>query len=383
MSPETPHRPAALQSEVVKADFFDKIGYSTVWEDERIIEQGLAPAPGERALSITSGADFSLQLLLYDLEEVISVDFNPRQNFLLHLKKAALVGLDHDTLWQFLGLRECRNRVELYRSLRQSLPSEARTYWDAHTGDIARGVLRCGTQDRYLHLVGRAIRFLQGPKTVAGLFSAAGLDAQREYFSRHWNGLRWKALTWILFNRRVLDMAFHKDHFRYAHAQEHPAVLLRRQAERVIRDIPTRDNFYLYWLFYGTYPDKERRCPAWLRSSNFEKLRKNSDRLCVRTAELETFIFEQPTGSIDCFNFSNIFDWVSTEAFVELMGQVVRTARPGARLCYWTNTVNTRRELALACRTYPRLEERRALAEEIYRVSRTPGYSSCTLGVVR
>ena len=86
-----------LRSEVISADFFEKVGYSTVWEDERIIEDGLRPKPGETVLSITSGGDFSLQLLLHDVT-VHSIDFNPRQTYLLDFKRAAAVELDHDEL---------------------------------------------------------------------------------------------------------------------------------------------------------------------------------------------------------------------------------------------------------------------------------------------
>ena len=181
----------------------------------------------------------------------------------------------------------------------------------------------------------------------------------------------------MLFSRTVLNRFFHKDHFRYAQRDQHPGALIRAQVDRTFRDIPGPTNFYLHWAIFQTYLDRER-CPAWLRASNFDHLRSRSDRLHVHSGELEQFVFGLPDDSIDCFNFSNIFDWVSQDAFSALMREIVRIARRGARLCYWTNVVNTRRELASA--GIVQLVEDVELGRRIHTAARTSGYSSCTIG---
>jgi len=369
-----------LRSEVIAADFFERLGYSTVWEDERIVEEALRPGPGERVLSITSGGDLSLGFLLRGVEEVISLDFNPRQSILLELKSAALRRLDPDELWRFLGLLPCRRRLALYGLLRADLSPDARRYWDAQRRTIRSGVLRCGRQDRYLHLVGRALRMLQGRRRVRALFEAPDLETQRAAFDRGWTGRRWRLLWRVLYSRPVLDRAFHRDHFRYA-VGEHPALALRGQVERVLRDLPVAENPYIHWAVFGSYPDRER-CPAWLRRSGHPELRSRLERLRIETGELEQRIGSLSDHSVDCFNFSNIFDWVSEEGFLALMRQVVRVARPGARLCYWTNLVNARRDLQAAARELPRLREEVELAAQLFEGCRTPGYSACTIGLV-
>src|SRR5690242_3343600 len=99
-----PYSPLHIESRVRKAEFFRHVGYSTCWEDERIVSEGLAPKAGERVFSITSGGCFSLQFLLHDVAEVISLDFNPRQSALLALKQEAARRLTHDELWELMGL---------------------------------------------------------------------------------------------------------------------------------------------------------------------------------------------------------------------------------------------------------------------------------------
>jgi S-adenosylmethionine-diacylglycerol 3-amino-3-carboxypropyl transferase len=372
--------PTRLRSDVRAASFFERVGYSTVWEDERVIEEGLAPQSGESVVSISSGGDFSLQFLLHDVRGVQSIDFNERQSHLLHFKRAAVLTLEHEELWQLLGLAPSQHRHELYRCIRSELSEDARRYWDSQPRIVTRGVLLSGKQDRFLHLAGRFLELLQGRDNVRQYFAGRSPQDQRQFFDERWNSRLWRLFCDALFSRRVLDLAFHKDHFRYAKPGQHPGALIREQVNHVLREVPAQSNFYFYWVFHRTYPARDN-CPAWLRASNFKKLRENLERLRIQTGELEQVCTDLPAGSVDCFNFSNIFDWMSTEVFRAVMSQVVRAARPGARLCYWTNLVNTRREIADA--RLPELVEDVELGAEIHRMARTPGYSSCTIARIK
>lgn len=369
------YRPLHIESRVRKAEFFRHVGYSTCWEDERIVSEGLAPKAGERVFSITSGGCFSLQFLLHDVAEVISLDFNPRQSALLALKQEAARRLSHDELWELMGLSPSRQRRALYASLRGRLPAYAREYWDAQRRVIDRGASLGGKQDRYFHWVGRLVTGLQGRKTVDVLLSSRDAEEQRRIYGERWNGLAWRALCDVVFSRAVLDRAFDREHFVYSSTRQ-PHRVLRDAVEQVLRDVPIRDNFYLHYVFRRTYPSAEV-CPAWLRRSSLPVLRDRVDRLRIETGELERFIFSQPDDSLDCFNFSNLFDWVSQDVFERLMREVVRVARSGARLCYWTNAVNTRRELRPE--RLPEIREDRALSEAIFAANRTPGYSGCVI----
>jgi S-adenosylmethionine:diacylglycerol 3-amino-3-carboxypropyl transferase len=367
-----------LESEVSKADFFKTIGYSTVWEDEQAITIGLRPSPGARVLSITSGACFSLQFLLHDVSEVVSLDFNFNQTALLEIKMAAARGLSHQQCLEMLGLAPCQDRLALYERVERHLSPEARRYWQHNKSDIQYGVGTRGRQDRYLHLVGRAIAQLQGTARVNELLSIREPEEQRAFYDKKWNRLRWRFVCGLLFNRFVFERAFDKQHFAYSEKRQ-IAGLIRQSVERTISHVPTYDNFYLHYLFRKAYPSHER-CPAWLRASTFSQVSERVDRIVALTSELEKYVFDQPDDSFDCFNFSNIFDWVSKENFAVLMKEVVRVAKPGARLCYWSNIVNTMRTIKDA--NQPSLVELEELSAQISRRSRTPGYSGCVVAQV-
>jgi len=370
-----------IRSEVVTADFFKQVGYTTVWEDERIIDLGLAPQNNERVLSITSGGDFSLHCLLKGAK-VFSLDFNPRQNYLLEFKKAAAETLSYKEIWQLLGLRKCDNREALFQKAQINLSKDALKYWKSHLKDVKKGVMLSGRQDRYLQLVGKVIKLIQGKSNVDEIFASKSHEEQRNIYDNKWNLRLWRWFGSIIFNQRIMNHFFHKDHFRYAQKEEKPTEIFKRQTEQIFRDVPLIDNFYLYFIFYSTYSGTEN-CPAWLKKSNFDNLKKHIKNLSIHTGELEQFIFSQDDNSIDCFNFSNIFDWIDEKNFIKLMKETARVAKNGARLCYWTNAINTKRDLSLLIDEVPEITEDKELSKKIYKNCRTTGYSSCTVGRVK
>lgn len=52
---------------------FSKIRYSQVWEDTRLLRQGLRLKPQSRVLSIASAGDNAFALLLDDAREVVAI----------------------------------------------------------------------------------------------------------------------------------------------------------------------------------------------------------------------------------------------------------------------------------------------------------------------
>jgi S-adenosylmethionine-diacylglycerol 3-amino-3-carboxypropyl transferase len=363
--------------DVSQAPFFQGIGYSTCWEDERFIEVGLRPRPGERALCITSGGCLALQCLLAGAE-VTALDFNPHQTALLALKVAALRALDEPEVWSALGLRPAADRGALYQRLRQALAPGDRAYWDARPALVAAGATLRGKQDRYLHAVGRAVGWLQGRARVRRLLELDGGEAQRAFYEREWSGLAWRALCGVAFSRAVLDRAFDPAHFTFARAG-HPGPRFRAAAERLLRDVPARGNFYLHYLLDRTYPD-DVRCPAWLRRGAPTALRARLGGLTGATGSLEAWLAAAPDRSIDVFALSNCFDWVSGARFTALLRDLVRVARPGARMGWWTNLVNTPRRPDLDL--FPALVPDLEASAEVEAGCRTPGYSGVYLARV-
>jgi S-adenosylmethionine-diacylglycerol 3-amino-3-carboxypropyl transferase len=57
-------------------------------------------------------------------------------------------------------------------------------------------------------------------------------------------------------------------------------------------------------------------------------------RLTLADGPLTSYLRGCPDGSLAGFSLSNICEWMAPAEIDELFGEIVRTARPGARLCF-------------------------------------------------
>jgi len=363
---------------VVKAGWFKKASYSTIWEDERIVERGLRPQRGERVLCITSGGCFSLQCLLADVEEVVSVDASFYQTALLELKRAAAAALSHGELWAFLGLAPSTDRLRTYESLRAALPPEVAAFWDAGSGAIAGGVTVSGRRDRLLHWVGRLIAGIQGRRAVRDLLACRSLAEQRVFFQERWNNRRWRWLIDGALSGPVLRRIVNAEALGGSNGRT-LAQAIRAEIEHLLCDVPVADNFYLHYLFERTYPSGAL-CPAWLGVDALPVVRERLGRLTCHTERIETYLVSQAPRRFDGFYLSNVLDWAAPEEADDLFAQIVRVARPGARVCYWTNTLN--RPYELSADKFPTVVCDEPASAAIHERCRTPGYSSCVVATV-
>lgn len=356
----------------VRAALFRRPTYSSVLEDERIIDLGLRPRPGDRVVCVTSGGCFSLKCLLADVAEVVSVDLSPFQTALVALKAAAAAALGPDDLWAFLGLAPTNGRRALYDAVRAAAPAAVAAFWDARLPLVERGVALAGSRDRALHRAGRLVAAVQGRASVAALLACATAAEQEACYRDRFQTRRWRWLLDAAFHPRLLDRLVRVEGAN----GDDVAGALRGEVEHVLRDVPAADNFYLHYVFTRTYPSREV-CPAWLRASSHPVLRVRLPRLTCTTARLEAFLAAQPARSVDGFYLSNLLDWASPRDGDELFAGIARVARPGARLCGWSNILNW----PLSPRD-PRIRCDDALAAEIYARRRAPGYSACLVATV-
>ncbi len=110
-------------------------------------------------------------------------------------------------------------------------------------------------------------------------------------------------------------------------------------------DLDPAENPYLHWILKGTHG---AALPLAWRAEHFETIRARLDRLDIRHGALETFV---ATGEkADGFNLSDIFEYMTTEAFEAVYGSLIGAAKPDARLVYWNMMVPRRMPAAFASR---------------------------------
>ncbi|HEV8448275.1 MAG TPA: DUF3419 family protein [Gemmatimonadaceae bacterium] len=364
-SAATPTRAAGLVRRVsLRGAIDDRLYFAQVREDPLLEIEALAPTADDSLVVVGSGGCTALSLLAAGTGHVASVDLNRTQNHLAELKLAAVTSLPHDALLGMLGGAKWTRaaRAANYAELRGRISPAARAYWDARPSMIERGVLDAGVTERFVRAVVVALQLFVHPGSrVERLFACGSIDGQRALFEQEWDTFRWRAFFRVLLNRVVFRRAY--DSAFFAHLEQPSfAAHFRARAEHTLTRLSVRDNYFLHQMLTGEYPAHEPHgVPPYLREDGSRAVSNASDALTLVDGSFTDYLRTVPDGSVSGFALSNICEWLTPAAVDELFGEVVRTARPQARLCFrnfvgWTEVPERWREFVV---------EDRALGERL------------------
>jgi S-adenosylmethionine-diacylglycerol 3-amino-3-carboxypropyl transferase len=132
-----------------KADF-SFIRYANVWEDPRVLLEGIYTKQGSRYLSVGSAGDNTFSLLMLNPEQVVAVDISPVQLYLIELKMAAILELDQPEVLSFLGFKPSSVRKQTFDKIRFRMSEEAQQFFEINLAHWAKnGVIHSGKFERY------------------------------------------------------------------------------------------------------------------------------------------------------------------------------------------------------------------------------------------
>lgn len=357
-----------MKSEAARHARFDIIRYAQCWEDADLVVRALVQRPGQTFVSIASAGDNSLALLASAPERVYALDLSSAQLACLALRVAGYRALAHGELLELVGSRPSARRPALYARCRPLLAPEAAAFWDAHGTEIERGIGGAGKFERYFGLFrDRVLPLVHSRREILRLLEPRDRDGRERFYEEVWNNLRWRVLFRVFFSRFVMgrlgrDTSF----FRYVEGSVADRILARTRYALV--ELDPAANPYLHWILTGTHGEA---LPFALRAENFDAIRANIDRISWRAAPLEGFVDELGAASVDGFNLSDIFEYMSEENAARLLERLARAARPGARLAYWNMLAPRQRPESLA----QLLASRRDLSEPLFRADKAFFYS--------
>jgi S-adenosylmethionine-diacylglycerol 3-amino-3-carboxypropyl transferase len=323
----------------------DKLFFAQVREDPRLELTALAGCLDGPIAIVGSGGCTALSLVAAGASDVVAVDLNRTQNHVVELKAAALGRLGAAGTLRFVGGQSApaSDRLATYDGLRDGLGPDARAYWDGHRRAVGRGVLTAGKTDRFVAAVFGAARVVAEPRSrVDALLACTTLDEQRELYHRSWDNRRWRAMFQVLFNRfvwsRVLDPSF----FEHADTPSF-ADYFHGCVEHCLTELPVRDNYFLHHMMRGTYAvGVEGGVPPYLDPANADAVAATGSRMRIVDGTFLDHLRSVDDETVAGFSLSNICEWLTTDQIDELFAEIVRTARPGARLCFrnflgWTD----------------------------------------------
>lgn len=319
-----------MRSEAAERADFSGIRYAQCWEDADVLLSALEPGPGKHCLSIASAGDNTLALLSRDPQSVLALDLSPAQLACLELRVAAYRELQHGELLALMGSIASDARPRLYQACRKHLSASVLAFWDERPDLVAAGIGSVGKFEHYFKLFReRVLPLVHPPSRIRELLRPKSRDERRSFYNNQWNNLRWRLMFRIFFSRKLMGLLGRDpEFFRYVKGSVSERIL--RRTEYALTELDPASNPYIQWLLTGRH---NGALHAALREENFDRIRRNLDRLEWRCGSLEESLGHET--KFDCFNLSDIFEYMSPSSYEQLLKLIVSSARPKARLAYW------------------------------------------------
>ncbi|HYV90302.1 MAG TPA: DUF3419 family protein [Chitinophagales bacterium] len=311
-----------------------KLVFTHNWEDPASDHAALNIQRDDAVMCITSGGCNAIGFLLFDPSVIYCVDINPTQSYLMELKLAAIKKLSFDAFIMFMGLRPCDHRLSIYRQLTNELSPDALNFWNSQQDLLKQGLLMNGKYERFIKMSGKFITVLQGKNRVQGLLKEKSQKEQEQYFDTVWNTQRFRYLFKILFNKRVLARrGLSADYFHFDDGSKSFAESFYNRSKKAFRNLPVDNNYFLSLYLTGRYRN-ESAVPDYLKKENFNLLKSRVDRMKIITLDAQSWLQSMEVASISCFALSNICELMSEQETERLFKEVIRTARPHARIIF-------------------------------------------------
>jgi len=323
----------AQKTELSEAEVFEDILYAQCWEDPQIDREAFQIRDDDVVFSITSGGCNVLAFLVDNPKKIIALDLNPSQNFLLDLKMAAFKALSYEEMLEFLGILPSKHRDELYKIVRIHLLAESQNYWDQHQEKIINGPIHCGRYEGYMKLLNKWFGRLMGKSLAKELFETNEKSEREILYKKKWNNLRWRIFTRFFLSRKVMTILFDKAFFAQLEESFSFGEHFSHIAKRAVTKLPVKNNHFLAYILLGKFYSL-KHLPEYLRKENFNRIRERIDRIELVSTSCEDYFATLPSNCITKFNFSNIFEWMPTEAAEYLLKETIRISKNGSILTY-------------------------------------------------
>lgn len=312
------------------------IQYSMCWEDPFILLKALNISEKDKILSIASGGENVLAMLLKNPKEIVAIDINKEQIYLLKLKLAAIKNLDFNEFVEFLGFLPSDKRIEIYTRIRDELSKEEIEYWNNNLANIKTGVIHSGKFEKYLKIFRRFfLPLIVSKNKILNFLSLDTLDKQEKYFNRYWNNWRFKLLFSIFFSKKGLSYGRSKDYFKHSN-QNDLASYYFEKTKNSLTKIPIRDNFFMHYILTGTIKTPFKDHP-YLDESNFNKLKELIGKIEIVNEDISNYISQLKDKFFSKYNLSDIFEAKSQEEYEIFLKEIAKISTKNALICYWNN----------------------------------------------
>lgn len=313
------------------------INYSQCWEDTEVLLKALSINQRDTVLSITSGGDNTIALLLKKPKLIESIDLNNAQNYLLELKIKSPKVLTYEQYLELLCItNDKKNTIKLIEKALQLLSPKAKKYWRSNQTLLEKGIIHNGKFEKYLNLFRKLfLPFVHKKETINAFTSLSNMSEQKKFYKNVWNTKKWQLYFRIATSKSILKfIARQKGMFKYVEMKKVSNEYLKR-LEQNLNNTLISNNFYLLYCLLGTY---NKKLPHYLLEKNYMYLKNTAlSSLSISRNDIYSHLKSKPNSYFTKYNLSDIFEALSTEQKTAIWSEIIRTAKNKAIVIYWDN----------------------------------------------
>lgn len=322
--------------------------YPQIWEDPEVDLDAMKIEKNSRIMTIASGGCNIMNYMTEAPQKIKAVDLNPAHVALARLKLTALKHLpDYESFFLFFGRANDKRNIENYdKYIAPHLDAFSKHYWEGWSPLHGRRI-NYFTKNLYqFGLLGRSISFFHIVASIYGkdmskILKAKTMKEQKEIFETDFAPLFEKKVVKFLCNMPVslYGLGIPPSQFDelVASSGGDMAQLLKSRIERLACGFPIQDNYFAWQAFGKGYDlDNKKAIPRYLTEENYKKIKKHADSVEVHHTSMTGLLQSLPVESFDCYVFLDAQDWMNSAQLTELWTEVVRTAKPGARVIFRT-----------------------------------------------
>jgi S-adenosylmethionine-diacylglycerol 3-amino-3-carboxypropyl transferase len=312
------------------------INYSQCWEDTNLLKRALTISNDDVVLSITSGGDNTLALLLENPKKIFSIDINSVQNHVAELKLQSSKVLSHEEYLELLGVIDSRKRMSYYTQVSELLSVDARLWFEGNMNLVKQGVIHSGKFEKYLNSFRKyVLPLVHSKQTISQFINQSNLQDQIAFYEKVWNTWRWKFFFSIATSSSLLKKYARQTGTFAGRVNTNQSYL--RKLERLIYRNHLKTNPYINYALTGEYGDS---LPDYLSKENYAGLQKHNANKCeFRNEDLLRFLKSTFDNSLTKYNLSDAFEFLTIDDALEVWREIIRTAKNGAKVVYWCNQI--------------------------------------------
>lgn len=305
------------------------IRYANCWEDS---ENLLRTAPEHaRILSICSGGDNTLALLLKHPQEILAFDTNIYQIYLAQLKICAIQHLDYSEVLILLGINS-GDAYNIFQKLKGKLSPAAFQFFSKHPEFFRRGIINVGKFEHYFQLFAKHVcPLFASKKTLRAFANQNHLAEQRELYLHKINNRRLNILFNIFFGFKAMGK-FGRDKNYYNHISDNDkqsnARDIKQRFDYGVTHIINQTNPYLNYILLNSF--NESCLPDYLKPENYRIIKQNLSKIKFLQGSLLDV-----KDKYDYFNLSDIFEYMSPADYAKNLQHLSTIADKNASIVYY------------------------------------------------